>query len=652
MAQRWRSRWVLPAAAVAALALAGCGDDGETPPDAALNLDAALADGTSPEMGEIQETGPALDGTGGEAGADASGVDASMVSDRVVILHTNDLHDQLMGFEPTADYSPATTGDDSAKGGFARLAAAINKERAAAKNVPVLLLDGGDFLVGSLFTWLNPTKAPTLTLMQAMGYDAITLGNHEFEWTSPVLAKTISAAVAAGFKVPILTSNIKFDAVKTGDDGLEQLWSAGTLRSKVVRTLPGGLKVGLFGLMGKTAASVTHNKEPITFKDQVATAKQLIQQLRTVDKVDLVICLSHSGVDTAGKGDDASLAAAAPGIDVIVSGHTHVTLAQPVKVGKTLIVMAGKYAQHLGRLELKVSGGTVTPLSYTLIPIDDQTAGDSTVQGSVDAYIKEIDKQATSLKAAHSMSVAETTFDLKRALVGESTVGNLVTDAYRFAATTAEPLKPAELAFENNGVIRAELLKGKTGQLWFADLYRVMPMGTGKDGSPGYPLVSFYLTGKELKTWFELMPLAKLLNQKNLYFQFSGAKVTYQKLALPMAAVKSATLTDTGKAINLSDGTTCHKVVSNVMVSEQLAMAGKYSLGLVKIEPKAADCKTKITDLWQHTIDRDPIAAGVQELKHWRAIFDYASQFADTDKDGVPNVPSTYAKTEGRLLGK
>lgn len=623
------------------LVLSACSSDDGPAPDGALSPDLALTADAAPDLGAPDVR---------VADLIAPDLAPPPVKDRLIILHTNDLHDHLMGFAPNTDYTPGTVGDDATLGGAARLAARVKLERQQAGGIPVLLLDGGDSLIGSLFTWLNPTHAPMFTVLQQVGFDGTTLGNHEFEWTTPRLAKTLQNAVQGGFKVPILASNLKLSATDPGDDGLAQLFASGVIQTKRVVTLPNGLRVGMIGLLGKKAASVAHGSAPVTFADPIAAATPLVTELRLVDKVDLVVVLSHSGIDETGVGEDRELAKAVPDIDVIISGHTHDTLVQPVKEGKTLIVQTGCYGRRLGRLSLKLDQTPPVLESYQLITLDDKSAGDGPVQQLVDGFIKDVDALLAPLGLAYAKVIAETGFKLTRATLAESTVGDLVTDAYRHGATAAEPGAPADLAFESNGVIRDEIVPGKTGQIWLADLYRVMPMGVSPDGSAGYPLASFYLTGKEIGLWLELLPLARLLNQKNIYFQFSGATVKYKIFGLPLNSIASATLTDSGQAIDLNDDTKCYKVVSNVMVSKELAQAGNYTVGLLTIEPKEQDCATKVTDLWQRVIDRDPATPGVQELKHWRSIVDYLAQMPDTDGDGVPNLPQVYSTTQGRFV--
>src|SRR3569832_2231514 len=139
------------------------------------------------------------------------------------------------------------------------------------------------------------------------------------------LATAIGAARAAA---PSAASNMNFSPTDPGDDGLQQLATAGVIQTKLIKTA-GTLKVGIFGLLGAVAASVTPQAAPLTFEAIASAATRMVADLRQNDKVDLVIALSHAGIYSDGTGEDAVLAQTVPGIDIIVSGHTHDALAQP-----------------------------------------------------------------------------------------------------------------------------------------------------------------------------------------------------------------------------------------------------------------------------------------------------------------------------------
>jgi len=633
--RRRRSRSVL---AVLALGALSCGTDQTT------FLEQGGTGGTRPDAST--ETVP-----------DAGVV---RVPQKLLILHTNDMHSHLMGYAPERDYTPGTPGDDATQGGMARLATAIGRARteAARSGTPVLLLDAGDFMMGSLFELLATQEVPELTLMQALGYDATTLGNHELDWTPSGLALMLEAAAAKQITVPILSSNMQFSGTDPGDDALEALMSAtGALRPKLVKTV-GGLRIGFFGLLGANAIQVTPQASPLSFEPIAVSAARLVSELRDVDRVDLVIALSHSGIDHEGNGEDAALAAAVPGIDVIISGHTHDTLAQPVRVGQTLIVTAGSYTSHLGKLAVTVtpasSAGARASVSvdaYSLQDIDDTLRGDTTTQARVEQYIAGLDLAALAPQGlAYRQVVAKSAVDVPFPLSGEAPIGNLVTDAYRSIVSALQPTNPPALAVEANGQLRAPILKGSTGEVWFADLFRVLPLGIGPDRVPGYPLVSFYLNARDLRSGLELGGAPELAGG-DVFLQLSGLEVTYDMSQPPLQRVASLKLvTPSGdQALDLTNTTTCYQLVATNYVAGLLSLVSSATGGLLSVNAKDADCIT-LVDPTTRYVDADPTVAGVQELKYWQALYGLVSRFPDTNADGVPDVPDAYAAPQGRIL--
>ena len=581
-------------------------------------------------------------GCGG--GRSGSGPDASR---KLLILHTNDLHSHLNGHDAEADYSPLTTGNDATIGGIARLAAQVGRERAGAGSASVLLLDAGEFMMGTPFEALALSASAELAEMSRMGYDAITLGNHEFDWTPRALAGIIGAAVGAGAQTPIVATNLQFDPVSPADDDLQRLETLGYIQRKLVKTLPNGLKVGIFGLMGKDAINAAAAAAPLTFADPILTAQAMADQLRNIDKVDVVIALSHGGIDAAGKGEDADLAKAVGGpgkanIDVIISGHTHVALDQPVRVNSTLIVQAGSHGENLGRLEIDVptAGGSVSALSYRLVKIDDTIAADPVTQARVDGYINMIDALINPFK--YRQPITRTNFDLKRASFVETTIGDLVTDAFRTAASALDG--PVDVAIVSNGEIRTNIAKGATGVVWFADAFRVVPLGIGPDARPGYPLVTLYLNGRDMKAAMEVGAAAVDVFGAETFLQVSGMSFAYDPAAPPFNRVKTVSVG--GAAVNLNDTTRCYKVAASLFVASAMAQIRLFTAGALSITPKLADCATAVTDVSTRIL-RVPSAAGPQEMKGWLALVQYLAQLKGAS--GASEIPDVYANTQGRI---
>jgi 5'-nucleotidase len=632
-----------------ALGMAACSGEDRTqllPPPVATG--GAGGSSASPDAG--------MAGVGGAAGAPEDGPRGPQ---KLLILHTNDIHSHLMGFGPERDYTPGTTSDDATHGGFARLATAIGRARAgaAAGDRAVLQLDAGDFMMGTLFELLGTLEVPELRMMQALGYDATTLGNHEFDWTPAGLAAILQAAATRQVSLPILSSNLQFSSSDPGDDALAALvQSTGALRAKLVKNV-GGLKVGLFGLLGADASRVTPQAQPLTFEPIALAAERMVRELRDVDHVDLVIALSHSGIDAQGHGEDADLAAAVPGIDVIVSGHTHEVLPQPAKVGETLIVTAGSYSGYLGELALTVTpaanaGGraSVELDDYMLLDIDDTIPGDATTTSGLEQFVQGVDAALGIRHLGYRQVVAETPADLSFPLYQEAPIGNLVTDAYRSVVSALEPTQPPALAVDANGQIRAPLIKGKTGEIWFADLFQVLPIGIGPDQVPGFPLVTFYLNAKDLRSGLELNGVPQLVGN-DLFLQLSGLKVELDASKPPFQRVsRLALVTDSGEQeLDVTDTTTCYRVVTTNYVAGLLSLVSSATNGALSVSAKDADCATLIDPTTRY-VDVDPTSPGIQELKHWQALLDYISKFPDTDADGTPDVPSSYGAVQGRIV--
>jgi len=603
------------------------------------------------------------DSSNATPGADAGLVDDGAVQrpvQKLTILHTNDIHSHFMGEGPEADYSPQTLQDDTTVGGLARLASAIKTARAAAATdgKPVLLLDAGDFMMGTLFETLALTDAPELGFMAGMGYDATTIGNHELDWTPKALAGILQTAATAGAIVPVLSSNLTFSPTDPGDDDLEAVATAGIIRTKLIKTV-GQLKVGFFGLIGQDAYTVTPQAAPLIFEPIVTAATRMVNELRQQDKVDLVIALSHSGIDSTGAGEDNVLATMVPGIDVIISGHTHDKLMQPFKVGNTLIVTAGAYGQYLGNLQLSVTPA-ITPGDpanivmddYTLQNIDDTIQGDAETQQQVDDWIANVDTLLAPSQLSYKGVVARTDSDLALPTYAEAPIGNLVTDAYLKIGAMLQPTDPPVIAVEANGQLRAPLLKGSTGNIWFADLFRVTPLGIGPDQHPGFPLVTFYLSAQDIRSGLELDAAGPLLVADQYFLQVAGLKVQYDITLPRFGRVTSLSLVnDSGEtSLDVTDTTHCYKVIATNYVAGLLGVVKTFTQGLLSVVAKDKTCLASV-DPTQNFVDANPSTPAVDELKNWQAVLSYVSK-SEKDTSGLPVVSAAYGAVQGRITSK
>jgi hypothetical protein len=204
----------------------------------------------------------------------------------LTILQTSDVHHHAAGVGAATDYTPLTRSNDTVSGGYARIAQVIQSERQSSAN-PVLVLDSGDFLMGTLYDMTMASDPLALRFIQSMPYDPITLGNHEFDYGPDRLAAFVSASkssASGGFTVPIVASNMDASA----NTALKAHVTSGAIVKKVVKTLANGLKIGILGLMGPTAAGYAPLAAPVTFANgasahDYAKVQALVNELRSTD---------------------------------------------------------------------------------------------------------------------------------------------------------------------------------------------------------------------------------------------------------------------------------------------------------------------------------------------------------------------------------
>ncbi|MBM4367830.1 MAG: bifunctional metallophosphatase/5'-nucleotidase [Deltaproteobacteria bacterium] len=574
---------------------------------------------------------------------------------RVTILHTNDWQSHMLGFGPNREYTPGTTGDDDTVGGLARLATKVAEIKAASDR-PVVLYDGGDWMAGDLFQLLATTEAAELSMMGSLRYDAVTLGNHEFDWGPQVLGTMISLADARGVQTPILASNTVPNASDSGDDLLEAHFESGRIQSHAVHELDTGLRIGLFGILGDSAQSITPAVTPASFSPATDASIEAVAALEA-EGVDLVVALTHNGVtDDPSTSPDDLLAADVPQIDVIVGGHSHTPLFEPRTVGSTVIVQAGALTQYLGQLDLAQDDeGNWTVESYQLHELDDEILGDSDVTSEVDAYKAEVEAgPLVDIGYGYDEPVYGVPASMPATGCTETALGNFVTDAFRHAMNALDPADPIEFSFESQGVIRDPIDHGQAGVQGFSDAFRVLPLGFGNDDLPGYALVDFYVTGAELLDVCEVTASVSPSYGCNYFIEVSGMRCNLDMSRGQFNRAQSIErqLDDgTWESIDSSkDATALYHVAVDSYVASLMGILESLTYGLMVITAKD-ESGVEYTDVDSMVFDADPSTPEVDELKLWQALIAYGQSFDDADGDGVSDLPSAYAAPAGRIVG-
>ena len=371
------------------------------------------------------------------------------------ILHTNDMHSSFIGMGPASDYTPFSLTDDSTRGGYARLATLIAERiRAVKDRGPVLVLDAGDYSMGTAFAAASREAGGELKLMSRMGYDATTFGNHEFDLGPDGLGRAIGVAVKAGRIPAVVSANTTFTKDDATLTDLQRLAKEGAIRRYVVIER-GGMRFGIFGVLGREAQIYTSGAAA-SFSDAIESAQEMVNVLRETEKLDVVIALSHGGVEKGedgrySKGDDVRVANV-PGVDIVIGGHSHTELHEAIMVnGRTPVVQTGLQSRNLGELVITLDGGRMAVQSYRLYPIDDSVAGDRAVADEIDKLKRMV---TTAVFASRGYSVdqplAIAPQDLPNTftnIVAGTPLANLCTDAFRKATK-------ADIGFTANGMMR------------------------------------------------------------------------------------------------------------------------------------------------------------------------------------------------------
>ncbi|HKK81692.1 MAG TPA: bifunctional UDP-sugar hydrolase/5'-nucleotidase, partial [Prolixibacteraceae bacterium] len=426
----------------------------------------------------------------------------------LVILHTNDIHSHLMGFSPETEYTPMVNKNDSTLGGFARVAGYIKSEKEKFDE-KLLTLDAGDFLMGTLFQTIELKKGFQLNLMHETGYDFIAIGNHEFDYGPNSLAQIINNSQENGQIPQLLCSNYDFD--KTTDaKKLKELFANGTiLPFDIVEK--NNYRIGILAIMGNKAANYIPEIYNVEFEKMNKAARKTAKHLKKNKNVDIVIALSHSGIyrDDQGRwqGEDIKLAEKNKHIDIIISGHSHTKVKQPIQAGNTVVVQAASSGLYVGRIEV-VFGSFGKPLiQYKLVEMNDTIKADRQIQKKIEAQIPYIEQSVLSTIGVNFYTpVLETSFDLtlNESKAASSNLGPFVADAMHHWMNTKN--RPGtDIVAVAAGVIRNNIEAGEHGKQNINDIFNVMPLGLGYDSIPGTPLAKIHITGKELKQIMELI---------------------------------------------------------------------------------------------------------------------------------------------------
>ena len=578
--------------------------------------------------------------------AQAVTVKAADDTKQIDVLFTHDTHSHLDSFSTIVD------GEQKEVGGFAKIKTLINEKKK--EDPDTLILDGGDFSMGTLIQTVYDTEAAELRMLGYLGYDVTTFGNHEFDYRSQGLANMLKAAKSSGETLPeIVVCNVDWDSMeKAGlNDGQKQIQSAfETYGVKdYVMVQKGDVKIAVVGVFGKDALECAPTCE-LSFKDPVEAVKKTVEEIKKNEEADMIACVSHGGTwEDESKSEDELLAKAVPDLDLIISGHTHSELQEAIRHGNTYIVSCGEYGRNLGSLSMtQNSDGRWNLSAYELIPVSEDVKADKATQERIDALMDTVDtnyladfgytrKEVLAQNDVEFNSLEEMGTEHK-----ELNLGDIMADAYVYAVENSEYYDgdPVDVAVVPSGTVRDTYTKG---DITVEDVYNSFSLGIGKDGVAGYPLINAYLTGKELKLVAEVdASISDFMTTARLYC--SGLNFTYNPHRMILNKVTDCYLTRAdGERTEIEDDKLYH-VVTDLYTGQMLGSVMKMSYGLLSLEPKDKD-GNPIENLEDHAV-----MEGNKELKAWDAIARYMQSFDDADGDGIANVSEYYATTHDRKV--
>lgn len=556
----------------------------------------------------------------------------------VDVLFVHDTHSHLESFQTLVD------GNTETVGGFARLKTVIDKK--ILENPETIIVDAGDFSMGTLVQTVYETQASELRMLAHLGVEATTLGNHEFDYRPEGLANMLEAAVNSGEKLPqILLSNVDWASMEaeglTEEQSLlKEAFEQYGMKDYIVIE-KADVKIALFGIFGEDCLDCAPLC-PLLFEDATVAAERIVSEIETNEDVDMIVCLSHSGTwEDEQKSEDEILAKNVPEIDLIVSGHTHTALPEPIQHGDTYIVSCGDYGANLGSLSMsEVENGIWKMDSYELIPITEDIEEDEETKDRVEAFVQAIDVDYLS-QFGFTRDQVLATNDIKFSTSGElgdvhteHNLGNLMSDAY-----IHEIGEEVDVAIVPAGMVRDSFIEG---DITVEQVFNAFSLGIGPDGIPGCPLVKTYLTGEELKIVAEIDgSISELISYARLYT--SGMNFTYNPNRLILNKVTDCYLVKNGERVEIEDDK-LYCVVSDLSSAQMLGSVTDMSYGLLKIIPKFED-GTPVEDYEDLIVTRDG-----KEVKAWVAMANYIHSFADEDGDGIGDVPDEYAEEQGRKV--
>ncbi len=493
------------------------------------------------------------------------------------------------------------------------------------KSPDTLILDAGDFSMGTLYQTIFSSQAAELRILGKIGVEVTTFGNHEFDFGADGLANMFLAAKKSGDKLPqFLIANARWqtdnDYTRTVKSGIDSYgWKDYTVLEK------NGVKIAILGLFGKDALRCAPTCE-IGFDEITDAARRTVDLIKKNENPDLIVAISHSGTNKIpSRSEDQLLAKAVPEIDLIISGHTHTVLPEPIIEGETIIASCGAYNANLGTLNLSQKENKRWKVSsYKLIDLENASIPeDKEIKNQLAEFAPLIDKEYLSRFNLKSRQIiAHTSKDLDR----DHEVGYLMAQA--MYKTVKENGVPVDFATVPSGLLRDTY---KAGDITVSDVFDSYSLGIGPDKISGYPLIAVYLTGKAIKNVCEIdASLSPVEDTVRLFM--CGVSYDYNPNRMLLNKVTDVYKVNEDGTKEKLNKNQLYCAVTDIYTGMMLASVLDMTKGLVSIVPLNQD-GTPVSDFNDKIIYRK----NGSELKGWIAIAEGLSEIKEV---------GDYSKTE------
>ena len=543
------------------------------------------------------------------------------------VMFIHDLHSHMENFASVED------GETVYLGGIPQIKTLIEEKKE--QNSNTLVLDGGDFSMGTLIQAVYESEAPELKMLGSIGCEVTTLGNHEFDYKGTGLANMMNTAAESGTVLPAMVlCNVDWESMEAAgltetQQKIKDVFLAYNVQDYVVLQ-KGDVRVAVFGLFGKDALACAPSCD-LLFEEPTEAARETVDFILANEEVDMIACVSHSGTwSDPEKSEDELLAKAVPEIDVIISGHTHTKLDEPIVHGNTYIVSCGEYGKRVGTFDMEMLGkaangdATWEMSGYDLIEVTTDIPEDEETKAQIEALMDRVDILYLNKWGYHRKQIIaqnDIVFSAVKdlsAIHEDHNLGNIIADSYKYAVEHASDFDGERVAaaIAPSGTIRGSY---PVGDITIADIYNSFSLGIGEDGVPGYPLLSVYVTGEELKLIAEIdASVSDLMTTARLYN--AGLQFTFNPNRMLLNRVTDCYLVDEAGNREEIENDKLYRIVSDMYSGQMLGGVTDLSFGLLSIELKHVD-GTPVERLEDAIIHVEG-----EELKAWAAIANYMSE--------------------------